>query len=108
LYIHPALTRSLLSDPSPTEAEDHLSIEALTPRECEVLQLVAQGYTNREIACRLTISVRTVESHRANLMAKVNLHSRVDLVRYAAQHGLLEDWEQDTSGRSGGSSGPIE
>ena len=108
LYIHPALTRSLFIDPPPAEPEDQYSIEALTPRECEVLQLIAQGYTNRQIACRLTISVRTVESHRANLMAKVNLHSRVDLVRYAAQHGLLEDWEQDATGRSGGSSGPIE
>jgi DNA-binding NarL/FixJ family response regulator len=62
----------------------------LTPRETEVLQAIAQGYTNRQIAERLHLSVRTVETHRANLRAKLSIHSRAGLVRYAAEHGLID------------------
>ena len=54
------------------------------------LRLIAAGYTNRQIADSLTLSVRTVESHRANLMDKLGLRSRVELVRYAAKHGFLD------------------
>lgn len=60
----------------------------LTPRETEVLRLVAQGKTNREIAALLGISPKTVSVHRSNLMAKLGLHSGVDLVRYAIRKGL--------------------
>jgi DNA-binding NarL/FixJ family response regulator len=63
--------------------------ETLTSRERVVLQLVAEGHKNTEIASRLCISVRTVESHRANLMRKLNLQSHADLVRYAIRRGLL-------------------
>ena len=55
-----------------------------------MLRLLAQGYTNREIADKLNLSVRTVESHRANLMAKLGLHTRADLVRFASQRGYLD------------------
>ncbi len=65
------------------EPEPHL-----TPRETEVLRLVAQGKTNREIAALLGISPKTVSVHRSNLMAKLGLHSSVDLVRYAIRKGL--------------------
>ena len=54
------------------------------------MRLIAAGHTNRQIADSLTLSVRTVESHRANLMDKLGLRSRVELVRYAAKHGLLD------------------
>jgi len=54
------------------------------------LRFIVQGNTNREIASALNISIRTVESHRSNLMEKLNLHSRVDLVRYASKFGLLK------------------
>jgi two-component system response regulator NreC len=64
-------------------------VEALTPREAEVLRLIAQGYTNRQMADHLSISVRTVESHRANLMGKLGLRSRVELVRYAKENKLI-------------------
>ncbi len=94
LYIHPAMTRTLLTVAPEVDPTNQVPVETLTSREYEVLYLVAQGYTNSQIARRLTISVRTVESHRANLMAKLNLNSRVELVRYALQHGLFEDWEQ--------------
>lgn len=89
VYIHPAMTRALFDD------KDKKSVgapdpEALTPREADVLRLVAQGYTNRQVAEELNISVRTVETHRSNLMAKLNLESRVDLVRYAIEHGIVK------------------
>lgn len=62
----------------------------LTEREVEILRLIVKGHTNRQIADTLSLSVRTVEYHRSNLMGKLGLHSRADLVRYAAEHGLLE------------------
>jgi len=63
--------------------------ETLTPREREVLHLVAEGHTNAEVAERLSISPRTVETHRANMMHKLGLHTPTDLIRYAMQHGIL-------------------
>jgi len=63
--------------------------ETLSNREREVLHLAAEGLTNAEIAERLVISPRTVETHRANLMHKLNLHSQTDLIRYALQRGIL-------------------
>ncbi len=64
--------------------------EPLSPREKEVLCLIVQGYTNRQIGEILHISVRTVEGHRANISAKLGLHSRVEFVRYAREHGLID------------------
>ncbi|MFQ5922340.1 MAG: response regulator [Anaerolineales bacterium] len=61
----------------------------LTHREREVLQLAAEGMSNKEIADRLSISSRTVETHRANLMRKLNLRSQVDLIRYALRRGII-------------------
>lgn len=90
LYVHPAMTRALLQDLHSTLVADETPVEPLTPREMEVLRLIAEGHTNRQIAEVLSISVRTVESHRANLMSKLGLHSRVELVRYAKRHGFLE------------------
>jgi two-component system response regulator NreC len=63
--------------------------DTLTPREREVLHLAAEGHTNAEIAERLSISPRTVETHRANMMHKLGLHTSTDLIRYAMQHGIL-------------------
>jgi len=89
LYVHPAMTRALLKDLQASVTPEQPPVEPLTPRETEVLSLIAQGYTNRQIAEKLSISVRTVESHRANIMGKLGLRSRVELVRYAREHGLL-------------------
>lgn len=94
IYIHPAMTRGLLAEESEDQQDRHsyqLGEKTLTLREREVLIKIAQGYTNRQIADLLVISIRTVESHRANLMAKLNLHSRVDLVRYATEHNMLKE-----------------
>jgi len=90
LYVHPALTRALLRDLSPALTSDQAPTEPLTPREIDVLRLIAQGYTNRQVAEKLHVSVRTVESHRANLTSKLGIASRAELVRYAKEHGLLE------------------
>ena len=90
LYIHPAMTRALLKEMSPSPSPNNEAlVESLTPREVEVLRLIAQGYTNRQMADMLSISVRTVESHRSNLMGKLDLHSRVELVRYAKENNLI-------------------
>ncbi|MDJ0753775.1 MAG: response regulator transcription factor [Ardenticatenaceae bacterium] len=70
-------------------SSDHTELNALTNREREVLQLVAEGKTSSEIALILSIASRTVETHRANLMKKLQLKSMPDLIRYAIRHGLL-------------------
>lgn len=79
---------SIVTSPGLTEDDRHSA--ALSTREREVLQFAAQGLTNREVAERLFLSVKTVESYRARLMAKLHLKSRAELVRYAIQQGLLE------------------
>src|SRR3954451_9285270 len=63
----------------------------LTPRELEVLRLIALGHTNAEIGAQLFLSIRTVESHRAHIQQKLRRSSRAELVRYALDHGLLAD-----------------
>jgi len=90
IYIHPAMTRALLKDLVPAPAAKGKTDNTLTFRELEVLRLIARGYTNNQIAKHLVLSSRTVEGHRANLMGKLGLRSRVELVEYAEQHGLLD------------------
>ncbi len=62
----------------------------LSPKEREVIQLLAEGKTNKEVAARLDISVKTVETHRKHIMGKLDLHSMSDLVRYAIQNRIIE------------------
>jgi DNA-binding NarL/FixJ family response regulator len=64
--------------------------DPLTPRELEVVKLIAEAFTNRQIAETLQLSEKTVESHRANLLAKLGMRDRVELVRYAIRRGLVE------------------
>ena len=64
--------------------------DPLTPREQEVVKLVAEGYTNKQIAETLIISEKTVERHRANILEKLGMRDRVELTRYAIRHGLIE------------------
>ncbi len=90
LYIHPAMTRALLKNAASPPTASQAGLESLTPREMEILRLLAKGYTNRQIAEVLSVSARTVEGHRANVMSKLDLHSRVELTTYAEEHGLLE------------------
>jgi len=88
LYVHPSMMRSLLTETPKTPASPGPEAEPLTPREIDVLRLVVKGYTNSQIAEQLFISVRTVEFHRGNLTSKLNLRSRVELIRYATDHGI--------------------
>ena len=88
IYVHPAMTRALLERPATTAHRRSLQAEQLTPREVDVLRLLVRGNTNRQVAELLGISVRTIENHRANLMGKLGLESRVDLVDYAEEHRL--------------------
>jgi DNA-binding CsgD family transcriptional regulator len=64
-------------------------VEPLTEREEQVLHLLAEGYTNQEIADQLIISVKTAETHRGRIMQKLGLHRRVELLRYARTHSLV-------------------
>jgi DNA-binding NarL/FixJ family response regulator len=89
IYVHPAMTRGLLRQPVTTQHRRGMPAPALTARELDVLRLLARGNTNRQIAGLLGLSTRTVESHRANLMGKLGLTSRVELVDYAEEHDLL-------------------
>jgi DNA-binding NarL/FixJ family response regulator len=93
LYIHPTMTRALFNETPAYAPRPMPESETLTLREIEVLQLLAKGYTNRQIAEQLSLSQRTVEGHRANLSGKLGLHSRVELVEYAEKHGLLKTKE---------------
>jgi two-component system response regulator NreC len=70
--------------------EEDIDNDVLTAREREVLVLIAEGLMNREIAERLMISVKTVERHRENIMNKLNLHSRTELVKYAIRQGFID------------------
>ena len=95
VFLYPSFTRVLLGDIIQAgETEDQSQqdgYELLSEREKEVLRLVALGDTNREIAERLFLSVRTVETYRARVMEKLNLKSRGELVRYALRKGLRPD-----------------
>lgn len=85
-YLQPQLGARLAAEPAkPETSEDDLS-----DRETEVLQLIALGHTNTEVAEQLYLSVRTVESHRAHIQQKLRLSTRAELVRYALEHGLLD------------------
>lgn len=92
VFLYPSLQKRLVQDYlKRAEAGDHLMVQDdLTPRELEVLTLIAEGMTNPEIADQLVISVKTVDRHRENIMRKLNLHSRIDLVKYAIKMGLIE------------------
>jgi two-component system response regulator NreC len=89
LYVHPAMTRALVQPRAPERPGAATGDTPLTRREVEILKLLARGHTNRQIADALSLSVRTVEGHRSNLMGKLGLSSRVELVTYAEKHGLL-------------------
>lgn len=85
-YLSPSISDAVLSD-----YRRHVSnpLDVLTSREREVLTMVAEGKTNKEIANELKLSVYTIESHRGSLMEKLNLHNTGDMVRFAIRNGLV-------------------
>jgi DNA-binding NarL/FixJ family response regulator len=91
IYLSPAISTSLLDEFLTRQAdfEEPSLFEWLTSREREVLQLIAEGHTNAAIAQILSVSVKTVEKHRANLMSKLGVHDVTGLVRTAIKHGLI-------------------
>jgi two-component system response regulator NreC len=92
VYIYPSLTKLLVADflSRASEEPNRAAMGDLTPREHEVLELLAAGKTNDNIAEQLAISHHTVARHRENLMRKLNLHSRSELVKYAIRKGIIE------------------
>jgi DNA-binding NarL/FixJ family response regulator len=84
-FVDPSLAQNLL--PQTTAAAGKGSL--LSPRERQVLQLVAEGYTNQQVADRIFVSVKSVETYRARIAQKLSLNSRADFVRYALESGLL-------------------
>jgi DNA-binding NarL/FixJ family response regulator len=86
--ISESILHSLVGPRTDGKVESHEGI--LSSREREILQLLAENKTNKEIATRLGISVRTVETHRRSIMQKLELHSIVELVRYALRNGIVE------------------
>ncbi len=91
VFLYPTMARRLVQEFLNQSSTSHTGSPKLTPREKEILKLIAAGYTNKEIAERLVVSPSTVHSHRANLMQKINLYTRHELVRYARRHGLIQD-----------------
>ncbi|MCL4515816.1 MAG: response regulator transcription factor [Firmicutes bacterium] len=92
IFIYPSLTRALVKGLVETpDQKDALKGETdnLTEREQEVLKLIAMGYTNQQISEMLTVSVKTVETHKSRIMAKLNMYRRSELVRYAVSRGLV-------------------
>lgn len=90
VFLYPTLAKLLVKDfLQRSESGPDRKVDELTPREREVLTYIAEGYTNREIAEALVISPKTVDRHRENIMRKLNLHSRVELVKYAIEKGLI-------------------
>ena len=91
LYLSPAVSRSLMDEILMQQSNDDAltPFERLTPRERQVLQYIAEGATNADIAQDLRISVKTVEKHRSNLMSKLGVHDLVGLLRAAIQHRLV-------------------
>lgn len=91
-YLSPPLSEQAIKDYELKIGDTKLDpYYTLTPREKEVIHLVAEGHTTREIAARLAISPRTVESHRRNLMAKLELRTQSDLIRFALRRGILTE-----------------
>ena len=90
-FLYPSIARMLLEEylQKVQSGEERGSYDGLTDREREVLRMVAEGKTNKEIADDLSLSVRTVQAHRANLMGKLHMHDRTELVRYAIRKGLI-------------------
>lgn len=91
-YLDPAITGKILENYYGRLPSQKIPVQkSLSEREADVLRLIAQGFSNKEVANELDISIKTVESHKAHAMKKLGLNNRVDVVRYAMLCGWLED-----------------
>ncbi len=89
-YLSPAVSKQVVADYVRRTGAGTPAPRALTSRQREILQLIAEGHSTREIASHLDLSVKTVESHRAALMARLDIHDVAGLVRYAIRSGLVD------------------
>ena len=92
VYLFPSLAKLLVRDflAYEPQKENQPALDGLTPREEEVLACLAEGASNDEIAEKLSISPKTVARHRENIMSKLNMHSRTELVKYAIRKGIIQ------------------
>ena len=107
-YLSPTVSKHVVTDYIQRISGETTSLELLTPRQREVLQLIAEGYSTKKIAHTLKISVKTVETHRMQLMERLDIHDIAGLVRYAIRVGLVEARpiaRQQRSSRGAGESG---
>jgi DNA-binding NarL/FixJ family response regulator len=90
-FLYPGTVRAVIKDYlRKARAGERLPAEVLTPREEEVVKLIAEGYASKEIAELLVISIKTVDRHRSNILTKLGMRDRVELARYAIRAGLAE------------------
>ena len=89
-YLDTTLTAHVTAGLAGKDRSAKMPATALTEREADVLRLIASGYSNKEIAARLSLSVKTVEAHKANAMRKLELTGRIDIVKYAILQGWLD------------------
>jgi DNA-binding NarL/FixJ family response regulator len=89
-FLYPSAVTTLVQDYVERSGRGEELFDVLTPRELEVLKLIAEAHTNKEIAQKLVISVKTVERHRENILDKLGMRDRVELTRYAIRRGLIQ------------------
>jgi len=88
-YVTPAIAKDFLSTLTQQVATPQPETDSLTPRQREVLQLIAEGHSTKEIATMLNVSAKTIEFHRSQIIRELHLHSTAELTRYAIAHGLV-------------------
>ena len=88
-FLYPSAVNTLIRD-FLERSDKEATYEPLTPRELEILKLIAEGQTSKEIAQMLVLSIKTVERHRADILHRLGMRDRVDLTRYAIRRGLIE------------------
>jgi DNA-binding NarL/FixJ family response regulator len=89
-FLYPSAITSLVRDYVDRAGKDAEHFDVLTPRELEVLKMIAEAHTSKEIAQALSISIKTVERHRQNILEKLRMRDRVELTRYAIRRGLIQ------------------
>jgi DNA-binding NarL/FixJ family response regulator len=89
-FLYPSAVHTLIHDLIERAEERGGDFDLLTPRELEVLKLIAEGHTSKEIAAMLVISIKTVDRHRTTMLDKLGMRDRVELTRYAIRRGLIE------------------
>ena len=89
-YLYPSAVKTLVRDYVERGGRGEEQFDVLTARELEVLKLIAEAYTSKQIADALFISIKTVERHRQNILDKLGMRDRVELTRYAIRRGLIQ------------------